>query len=86
MKVESLGRNKTLVRIDDPRKSIAILVSYSTPVAALVKNDGESWKAYRASKFYSVTTFKHIKQWLESWFDVAELKEESFFDNLLKVQ
>jgi len=54
-----------------------ILFSYSTPVAACV--DG---KFIRTATRYSVTTSKHINQWLDG--RKAETVEQSVIDNLLK--
>jgi len=39
-----------------------VLVSYNTPVAAFILGRGY----VRTDKFYSVTTSKHINQWLRS--------------------
>jgi hypothetical protein len=60
MKVKSIGRNQTEVCT----KNCVILISYSTPVACcLFENGIEKW--YRTNKFWSVTTSKHINQWLD---------------------
>ena len=74
MKVESLGRNKTQVITKDR----AILISYSTPVACLMRQDGK-WKAYKTSKYHSVTTSRHINEYLKQWSDLAEQKNHSTF-------
>ena len=56
MEVKSIGRNKTVIETDDKM----ILVSYSTPVAAWIKGRGY----LRTSEYHSVTTSKHINEWL----------------------
>ena len=78
MKVESLGRNKTLIKLENK----AVLISYSTLVACLI-NDNGTWKAYKTSKYHSVTTSRHINDWFKQWSDVAEQKDQSWFDKLL---
>ena len=59
MKVQSLGANKTQVDLAD---GTSVFFSYKTPVAALVP--GKGW--IRTSTRYSVTTTKHINQWIEA--------------------
>ena len=59
MKVQSLGANKTQVDLAD---GTSVFFSYSTPVAALVP--GKGW--IRTRTRYSVTTTKHINQWIEA--------------------
>ena len=59
MKVQSLGANKTQVDLAD---GTSVFFSYKTPVAALVP--GRGW--IRSSTRYSVTTTKHINQWIEA--------------------
>ena len=56
MKVTSLGRNKTQIETQDK----IILVSYQTPVAAWIKGRGY----LRTSEYHSVTTSRHINEWL----------------------
>ena len=73
MKVRSIGSNVTEVETD----KATILVSYSTPVAACLK-DGSGF--YRTSKRFSVTTSRHINQWLHG--ANATEREQSFFDEL----
>lgn len=81
MKIESLGSNQTEV----VTQGACILVSYSTPVAAIlwVKGSGNPFpQAYRTSKRWSNTTQRHINQWLAN--RTAEEKPQSFFDGLLE--
>ena len=59
MKVQSLGNNKTQVDLAD---GTSVFFSYKTPVAALVP--GKGW--IRTRTRYSVTTTKHINQWIEA--------------------
>ena len=56
MKVKSLGKNRTEITAGDT----TILVSYSTPVAAWTRGRGY----LRTTKYYSVTTSRHINEWL----------------------
>jgi hypothetical protein len=72
MKLNNLGNNKTEIVSDNK----TVFFSYKTPVAAIV--DG---KVYKTSTKWSVTTSKHISQWLDGM--QAELKDQSFFDGLL---
>ena len=74
MKVTSIGSNKTEFVTSS---GCVVLVSYSTPVACL-----ENGKFYRTEEKFSVTTSKHINQWLGK-VDFT-LKPQSFFDNLEK--
>lgn len=73
MKVRSIGANKTEVQTS----AVCILVSYETPVAAEV--DGVY---FRTDQFWSVTTSKHINQWLDG--NEAQQRPQSFFDNLME--
>ena len=57
MKVQSIGSNQTEVELAD---GTWVLISYSTPVAALVP--GKGW--IRTAKKWSATTTKHINAWL----------------------
>lgn len=58
MKLNPLGANKTEVRFDD---GCVVFFSYKTPVAALIPGKGY----IRTKTRYSVTTSKHINQWLD---------------------
>jgi len=75
MKIEKINTNVTKVYL----KGWTVLFSYNTPVAAV---EVSTWKFYRTSEFHSVTTSKHINQWLES--RIAEEKPQSFFDQLVE--
>jgi len=80
MKVKSLGSNKTELELKD----LKILVSYSTPVSA-IRYNGKG--AIKTDKFFSVTTSKHINQWLESnGYDpkLVPLMNQKYFDDILK--
>ena len=57
MKLTKLGPNKTELQLAD---GTVVFFSYKTPVAALIP--GEGW--VRTDEKYSVTTSKHINQWL----------------------
>ena len=57
MKLTKLGPNKTELTLHD---GTVVFFSYKTPVAALIP--GEGW--VRTDEKYSVTTSKHINQWL----------------------
>jgi hypothetical protein len=58
MKLKPLGANRTEITRAD---GTVILYSYSTPVAAQLGTGG----FVRTDKRWSVTTSKHITQWLE---------------------
>lgn len=72
-KIEVLKSNMTVVYTDN----YTILYSYSTPVACY---ELETGKYYRTNHFHSVTTSKHINNWLQG--KDAVLVDQSFFDNL----
>lgn len=58
-----------------------VLFSYKTPVAML-HSDGMT---YRTDKKWSVTTSRHINQWLASYGVLGtEFKSQEFFDGLVK--
>jgi len=57
MRIKSIGSNKTEVELKD----LIILVSYSTPVAA-IRYNGKG--ALKTEDYFSNTTSKHINQWL----------------------
>ena len=78
MKIKSLGSNKTELELKD----LKLLVSYSTPVA-LIRYPGG---AIKTNTLHSVTTSKHINQWLESHSHNPKLtpvQSQSFFDQFL---
>jgi len=70
MKLDILGSNKTAIHSNNK----TVFFSYNTPVAAII--DGQE---YRTSHKFSVTTSKHINSFVSK---SAELKDQSFFDNL----
>lgn len=57
MKVKPLGANKTELHLND---GTIIFFSYETPVAACLSEGG----FIKTDLKYSVTTSKHITQWL----------------------
>lgn len=73
MKIVNIATNQAEVILQNAR----ILVSYETPVAAVI--DGVS---YRTEKKWSNTTAKHITQWGAKF---GTPKPQAFFDELLKV-
>ena len=58
-------------------KDVTVLYSYATPVAAKDRHG-----TYRTSSWYSVTTTRHINEWLKREPMVKEMPQ-SFFDNLV---
>ena len=77
MKVKSLGKNKTEIETDNK----IILVSYSTPVAAWIEDRGY----YRTVKYHSITTDRHINEWLATnGAHEVHPAEQEFLDGLLK--
>lgn len=71
MKLTKLGPNQTEVEIN----GATVLFSYKTPVAA--NKDGAF---YRTSQKWSVTTSKHINQWLNG--AKATEMPQDWFNNL----
>jgi len=57
MRVKNHGSNQTIVE----DKGCSVLYSYETPVALIV---GSNNRAYKTDRKWSVTTSKHINQWL----------------------
>lgn len=73
MKIKRLGnKNAIIITKNDGAK---VLVSYSTPVAAIIEGI-----AYRTEQFWSVTTSRHINLFVS---ETAEKKPQAFFDGLL---
>lgn len=68
MKITALRSNQTLVSYSN---GTDVFVSYSTPVAAFVPGVGY----LRTKTKYSVTTSKHITQWLGGR-DAEEVEQE----------
>ena len=78
MKIKSIGANKTELHLKD----LTLLVSYETPVS-LIRYPGG---AIKTSEFHSVTTSKHINQWLRgNGFtpDKVPTMDQEFFDEFL---
>jgi hypothetical protein len=73
MKLDNIGPNQTILTFGKDE----VFFSYSTPVAALFGG-----KFYRTEKKWSVTTSKHINQWLAD--NKAEKKPQKFFDELIE--
>ena len=69
MKLKKLGNNVTLIKYDDGE----VLFSYETPVAAL---DYKTHEYFRTNQFWSVTTSRHINQWLQG-VDAAEISQSA---------
>ena len=61
MRLRQLGSNTTQITYDLHTGKMDILFSYETPVAAWIPNRGY----IRTQKKFSVTTTKHINQWLQ---------------------
>tara|TARA_R110000796_G_scaffold209267_1_gene325615 strand:+ start:80 stop:337 length:258 start_codon:yes stop_codon:yes gene_type:complete len=59
MRVKSHGSNQTI--IED--KGCSVLYSYEIPVALIVSSGN---RAYKTDRKWSVTTSKHINQWLRA--------------------
>jgi len=77
MKLKPIKSNMTEIEVDNA----TVMFSYSTPVAAHI--DGEF---YRTEQEHSVTTSRHINQWLDGAItDVVIVKPQGWFDNLLSV-
>lgn len=75
MKFKTYGTNRNQVNLG----KTTIFFSYQTPVACHIEGQGY----FRTTKKWSVTTSKHITQWLAEMgaHDCAE-KDQEFFDNL----
>lgn len=78
MKLEKVSTNVTKVFLPE----WTVLFSYNTPVAALEISTG---KYYRTSEFHSVTTSKHINQWLSGWRKAEAIeKPQEFFNQIVE--
>jgi len=71
MKLKKLGSNMTLIKMD----ACEILFSYETPVAALRYSDHEY---LRTDLFWSVTTSRHINQWLQG-FEAQTVSQDELY-------
>lgn len=69
MQLKTLGPNKTVLKFNN---GLEIFFSYETPVAGYEPNNG----FFRAKKYYSVTTSKHINEYLNGAKDRARELEE----------
>ena len=74
MKLTPIAANQTEVSFNNGTQ---VFFSYSTPVAAYCPDKGY----IRTSKFWSVTTSRHINKWLGSVNNVTEI-DQSVLDNL----
>jgi len=74
MKLKSIGSNQT----EYIAHGMAVLFSYSTPVAALLP----SGRYVKTSTKYSVTTTKHVNQWLIGVMADVEVVPQDFINNL----
>ena len=73
MRLQPIASNMTQV---DFSNGYQVLFPYKTPVACLSDNG-----YYRTSKFWSVTTSRHINKWLGSVNNVTEI-DQTVLDNL----
>lgn len=74
VKIKRIGNTNSIIITKD--NGDEVLVSYSTAVAAIVNG-----KAYKTDKRWSVTTSRHINQFLGSM--RAEVKSQAWFDKLI---
>ena len=72
MRLQPIASNMTQV---DFSNGYQVLFPYKTPVACLSDNG-----YYRTSKFWSVTTSRHINKWLGGV--LAKEQPQEFFDSL----
>jgi len=61
MELRKIGSNQTQLSLDN---GTVVFFSYQTPVAAFVPGRDGATPFIRTSTRYSVTTSKHINQWL----------------------
>jgi len=81
MRLTPIGSNKTQVTFDLWNGPMHILFSYETPVAAMLP----SGRFLRTKQKFSVTTSKHINQWLRANnAGEAELVPQSRIEELVK--
>ena len=74
MKLTPIAANQNEVSFNNGTQ---IFFSYKTPVAAYLPEKGY----VRTSKFWSVTTSRHINKWLQGVTNVDEI-DQSVLDNL----
>lgn len=77
MKLEKVSTNVTKVFLP----GWTVLFSYNTPVAAF---ELETCNYYRTSEFHSVTTSKHINQFVKGREDRTEERPQSFFNQIVE--
>lgn len=70
MKLKPVGKNNTILKMD----GVEILFSYNVPVAARI--DG---MVYKTSKVHSITTTRHINQFLAG--ETANERPQEWFDD-----
>jgi len=75
MKLQNLGSNKTSVELNH---GIKVYFSYNTPVVAEFRGE-----LYKTNKKWSVTTSKHINQFLDGRTAKYEC-DQDWFDELVK--
>ena len=73
MKLTPIAANQNEVTINDGTQ---IFFSYRTPVAAYLPSEGY----VRTSKFWSVTTSRHINKWLKDVNNVTEVSQEYLYE------
>jgi len=84
MKITNIASNMTEVRVND---NIALLVSYSTPVAAHTFYSSTGHHYYKTNRWWSQTTTRHINKWLKlEGFPEVEDKDQKFFDIILEFE
>lgn len=78
MNLNPIKANMTELEI----KGMKVLFSYKTPVAVIFPQG----HAYTTEKKWSVTTARHINQWLvmQPNFHVRNTQPQEYFDNLIK--
>ena len=74
MKLTPIATNQTELSFTNGAQ---VFFSYKTPVAAYLPEKGY----VRTSKFWSVTTSRHINKWLQGVTNVDEI-DQSILDNL----
>lgn len=84
MRLNPLGSNQNEVVLDE----IKVLFSYQTPVAYIKEETwGNQKKVFKTEKKWSVTTSKHINQWLkDNGYNPAEVPtvSQNVLDGLVK--
>jgi hypothetical protein len=78
VQLNPVGANQNEVTLGN----ITVFFSYKTPVAYL---DHETGIAYRTNKKWSVTTSKHINNWLkDNDLETVNTIDQSLLDGILK--